>query len=109
LIYLDGHLTNFELELLQKAQEFTNITIHFWATRFNEKMQNKLNELGFDVEDGFIYELSLNDITILSKEKIQKDYRLTCNSFSESLLQLAFVQQKYMNTYKRAIIHKILP
>jgi RecB family exonuclease len=94
LIVLDGYLTNFELELLQKAVEFTNITLRFWATRFNEKMQNKLRELGFDVEAGFMYDLSLNESKIVSKEKIQKNYMLTCNSFSESILQIAFVQQK---------------
>jgi len=94
VIQLDGYLTNFELELLQKALPFTNITLRFWATRFNEKMQNKLRELGFDLEVGFIYELSLNALKILAKEKIQKNYRLTCNTFSESLLQVAFVQQK---------------
>ncbi|WP_457749888.1 PD-(D/E)XK nuclease family protein [Sulfurimonas sp.] len=113
VIHLDGHLTNFELELLQKAQEFTNISICFWATRFNEKMQTKLSELGFDVESGFIYELSLNELKILSKEKIQKNYKLTCNSFSESLLQVAFVQQKIyefvQKGYKPQNIAVILP
>jgi len=94
VIQLDGHLTNFELELLQKAIKFTNVTLRFWATHFNEKMQNKLRELGFDVEEGFMYELSLNESKILTKEKIQKNYTLTCNSFSESVLQIAFVQQK---------------
>ncbi|WP_434636943.1 PD-(D/E)XK nuclease family protein [Sulfurimonas sp. NW7] len=93
-IYLDGHLTNFELELLQKAKSFMSIKLRFWATRFNEKMQNKLGELGFELEAGFIYELDFNNIKTLTKEKIPTDYKLTCNSFSESLLQVAFVQQK---------------
>ena len=113
VIYLDGHLTNFELELLQKAVKFTNITIRFWATRFNEKMQNKLGELGFELEAGFIYELDLNEAKIISKEKIPKDYKLTCNTFSESLLQVGFVQQKIyefvQKGYKAQNIAVILP
>lgn len=113
VIQLDGHLTNFELELLQKALKFTSITLRFWATRFNEKMQNKLSELGFDLEAGFIYELSLNESKILMKEKIQKDYKLTCNTFSESLLQVGFVQQKIyefvQKGYKAQNIAVILP
>ena len=113
VIYLDGHLTNFELELLQKAVKFTNITICFWATRFNEKMQNKLNELGFELEAGFIYELDLNEAKIISKEKILKDYKLTCNTFSESLLQVGFVQQKIyefvQKGYKAQNIAVVLP
>lgn len=94
IIGLDGHLTNFELELLQKAVKFSNITLRFWASSFNDKMQNKLREFGFDIEAGYIYDLSLNELKIVSKEKIQKSYTLTCNSFSESVLQIAFVQQK---------------
>ena len=101
VIQLDGHLTNFELELLQKALKYTTVRVRFWATRFNEKMQNKLRELGFDLEAGYIYELSLNRIEILKKEKIQKDYKLTCNSLSESLLQVAFVRQKIYEFVKK--------
>ena len=113
VIQLDGHLTNFELELLQKALPFTDITLRFWATSFNEKMQNKLQELGFDLEVGYKYELSLNEAKILVKEKIQKNYRLTCNAFSESLLQVGFVQQKIyefvQKGYKAENIAVILP
>ena len=113
LIGLDGHLTNFELSLLKKAQEFTHISVRFWATRFNQKMQNILGKLGFDLESGYIYELSLNDLKTVSKEEIPKDYKLTCNSFSESLLQVGFVEQKIYELvqkgYKAENIAVILP
>ncbi len=113
VIQLDGHLTNFELELLQKSLKYTNIRLRFWATKFNEKMQNKLDELGFELEAGFIYELSLNDVKILSKENIPTTTRVTCNTFSESLLQVAFVQQKIyefvQNGYAPQNIAVVLP
>ena len=113
LIGLDGHLTNFELSLLKKAQKFTHIRVRFWATRFNQKMQNTLSELGFDLEAGYIYELSFNDLKILSKEEISKNYKLTCNSFSEALLQVGFVEQKIYDLvqkgYKAENIAVILP
>ncbi|HIP54581.1 MAG TPA: PD-(D/E)XK nuclease family protein [Sulfurimonas autotrophica] len=113
LIQLDGYLTNFELTLLQKAAEFTTVSVRFWATSFNEKMQNRFRELGFVLEKGFMYELSLNSREILKKEKIEKDYRLTCNSFGESVLQIAFVQQKIyefvQKGYKAENIAVVLP
>jgi len=113
LIQLDGYLTNFELALLQKATEFTAVRVRFWATSFNEKMQNRFRELGFVLEKGFMYELSLNSREILKKEKIEKDYRLTCNSFGESVLQIAFVQQKIyefvQKGYKAENIAVVLP
>ena len=113
IIQLDGHLTNFELELLQKAQKFTKITVRFWATRFNQKMQNKLNALGFALEAGYAYELLLNESKVINKEKIQRNYNITCNSFSESLLQVSFVKQKIyefvQKGYKSENIAVILP
>ena len=109
LIQLDGHLTNFELELLQKAIKFTNITLRIWTTDFNEKMQNKLQDIGFDLEKGFIYELSLNNKEVIAKEPIPLHAHVTCNAFSESLLQVAFVQQKiYEFVYKGYYPEKIV-
>lgn len=93
-IVLEGYLTNFELELLQKATEYCEIKIHFDATRFNAKMQNKLRELGFEIEAGYHYLLLLNNNTIEIKEKLHKDTKIHCESFSEHILQIAFIKQK---------------
>lgn len=38
-VYIEGHLTNFEFELLNKAKEFCEIELHFDASAFNLKMQ----------------------------------------------------------------------
>jgi len=94
LIYLDGYLTNFELALLDQATAFTQIRLHIIATRFNTKMQQKLQSLGYEIEVGYVYELSLNDISVISKEKHEVKSSVTCSSFSESMLQVAFIKQK---------------
>ena len=93
-IYLDGHLTNFELELLKQAAAFSEIKIIFTASRFNIKMQKKLIELGFEIDVGFSYELSLNNKNSLKQEKQKNRDNITCTSFSESMLQVAFIKQK---------------
>jgi RecB family exonuclease len=93
-IRLDGHLTNFELELLDQVAAFSNVTIIFVATRFNLKMQNKFSELGFELEQGFIYALQLNTKEVKAKIAIQKQTLISCESFSETLLQVAFIKQK---------------
>ncbi len=93
-IYLDGYLTNFELELLEKATAFSNIVIYISATRFNTKMQNKFNELGFTLEAGYDYELLLNSREIIAKTTREKLHAVSAVSFSEPLLQVAFVKQK---------------
>ncbi len=93
-ISLDGYLTNFELELLEQAAAFSEIRLRLSTTAFNAKMQSKLQELGFELESGYEYELSLNERTVLSKSKREKHSQITCQSFSEPLLQVAFIKQK---------------
>jgi RecB family exonuclease len=112
-IHVDGHLTNFELELLQKCTPFSSVNLIFSATAFNKKMQDKFLELGIELEVSFVYTLSLNDKSILSKEKISKQSQVSCESFSESLLQVAFIKRKlyeFVNKgYKPENIAVILP
>ncbi|QOP46501.1 PD-(D/E)XK nuclease family protein [Sulfurimonas paralvinellae] len=93
-IVLEGYLTNFELELLQKATLYSEIKIRFTATRFNMKMQNKLRELGFEIMPGHHYLLHLNEIEVLQKESLSKNSEISCESFSEGILQVAFIKQK---------------
>ncbi|WP_297440699.1 PD-(D/E)XK nuclease family protein [Sulfurimonas sp.] len=93
-LHLDGHLTNFELELLEKVTAFSKLTIIFSTTRFNQKMQDKFTALGFELEIGYVYRLDFNAKTVLCKDKLKKDAKISCESFSETLLQVAFIKQK---------------
>lgn len=93
-IKIDGHLTNFEFELLNQAKEFCEINIIFTTTRFNSKMQNKFAELGIELEVGYEYEISINENKVVSKEKVINNKNISCQSFSEQVLQVAFVKQK---------------
>jgi len=112
-IYLEGHLTNFELELLKQALAFTEIKIIFTATYFNMKMQKKLNELGFKIEVDYTYELSLNNKEIIKKERKENSANIRCSSVSESMLHVAFIKQKIYEFiskgYKAENIAVILP
>ncbi|MBA1432146.1 MAG: PD-(D/E)XK nuclease family protein [Epsilonproteobacteria bacterium] len=100
-IVLEGYLTNFELELLQKATEFCRVIIHFDASRFNVKMQKKLQALGFAIDGEGHYLLLLNDKTILKKEPLQRKTKISCESFSEQILQIAFIKQKIYEFVKK--------
>ena len=100
-LHVDGHLTNFELELLQKCCEFSRVNILFNTSKFNTKMQSKFLDLGIELEQGYEYKISLNDRTILSAEKTEQNRHVTCESFSESILQVAFVKKKIYDFVKR--------
>ncbi|MBL1243137.1 MAG: PD-(D/E)XK nuclease family protein [Sulfurimonas sp.] len=110
---LAGHLTNFELELLQKYTDYANVQIDFTTSAFNHKMQSRFLELGFDLEAGYEYLLSLNEKTILSQTKVKKNENVSCESFTEALLQIAFVKKKIyefvQKGYKPENIVVILP
>jgi len=112
-IVLEGYLTNFELELLQKATAFTRVELHFTTSRFNQKMQKKLADLGFELSIAKEYQLLLNTREILMQKEISFRHTISCISFSEPILQIAFIKQKiyeFINKgYKPEKIAVILP
>lgn len=112
-LHVDGHLTNFELELLQKSCEYANIKIVFNTTAFNLKMQNKFLDLGIELQKNQSYVISLNDKKVLSQSEITQNTNIKCESFSESILQIAFVKHKIyefiQKGYKAENIAVILP
>ena len=103
-IHIDGHLTNFELELLEKCCSYCNVIIYFTTSKFNLKMQTKFLDLGLNLEKDFIYSLDLNTKTVLSKVKREKNTNVSCESLSESLLQISFIQQKVYEFVKKGYL-----
>ena len=103
-IKIDGHLTNFELELLQRCCENAQVNLIFNATKFNTKMQRKFLEIGLELEEDFSYKISLNQKNIIQKTKINTNKNITCESFSEPILQVAFVKQKIYEFIKKGYL-----
>jgi len=112
-LHIDGYLTNFEFELLEKSAKIVETKIYFNTTRFNSKMQKKFGEYGFELESGYCYLLNLSTRAIESKEKHSRVKRISCEPLSEPLLQVAFVKQKIyeftQKGYKPQNIAVILP
>ncbi|MCD6433210.1 MAG: PD-(D/E)XK nuclease family protein [Sulfurimonas sp.] len=100
-IKIDGHLTNFEFKLLKQCCEFSSVNIIFNTTKFNTKMQSKFLELGFELEKNYEYKISLNSKKILSKTLREENENISCESFSESILQIAFIKQKLSEFVKK--------
>ncbi len=100
-IQIDGHLTNFEFELLLECCKYSNLNIIFDTSLFNTKMQNKFLDIGIELEKNYHYNISLNTKKIISKDKIVKNKNINCQFFSESLLQIAFIKQKVFEYIKK--------
>ncbi len=113
LLSIDGHLTNFEFELLLKLCEYTEVKLLFHTSRYNTKMQERFSTFGFKLEIGYKYNLSLNSKSIITQERIIENKNISCISVSELLLQVGFIKQKiyeYMQKgYKAQNIAVILP
>lgn len=100
-IRIEGHLTNFEFKLLQECVEYSSIVLHFNSSRFNQKMQNRFKEFGLEIENNYSYIISLNNKEIVSKTKIIANKNVSCESFSEALLEVAFVKKKIYEFVKK--------
>jgi hypothetical protein len=99
-IHIDGYLTNFELELLLKSCEFSSIKLVFNTSKFNKKMQQKFLDIGIELKNDYAYTISLNEKKILTQTKRVKNKEIYCESFSEALLQVAFIKQKLYEAIK---------
>ena len=93
-ITIDGHLTNFEFELLEQVSNYSKVSISFVASEFNKKMQDRFLSFGIELEVNYKYLIDFNNKCVISKEKIIQHKNITCTNFSESLLQVAFVKKK---------------
>jgi len=63
-IHIEGYLSFFELELLDKISKITKVIIHYTTSNFNKKIQDRFKLLGVEVENnGYIsFDLSTKEI-----------------------------------------------
>ncbi len=90
----EGYLTNFEMKLLQEVSELIPVVISFYANNYNQKMQSKFIDLGIPVENEKVQTIDLSNRSLLRAVSFESDVQITCESFSERLLQVAFIKQK---------------
>jgi inactivated superfamily I helicase/RecB family exonuclease len=93
-LIVEGYLTAFEIEILQKCAQVTNVKIELTTTNFNKKVRERFDSLGFNLESGQTYLLDLNSSKILKQENVEENKNVECTSFSEQILQVAFIKQK---------------
>lgn len=100
-LHVEGHLTNFELELVSKCAECCEVEIIFNATRFNAKIRNLFSSLGMKSQTGYEHRYLFNTGELLHTKPIKPNTNVTCISFSEPILQAAFVKQKIYEFVKK--------
>ncbi|MDD2356918.1 MAG: PD-(D/E)XK nuclease family protein [Thiovulaceae bacterium] len=102
-LIVEGYLTAFELEILQKCAEVAKVKIELTTTQFNKKVRERFASLGFMLERDHKYLLDLNRLEILEQDDSSENKNVECYSFSEHILQVAFVKQKVYEYIKSGL------
>ncbi len=102
VVKLEGFLTNFEIELLEKVSKITTLKIEFKTNRFNKKMQERFKDrFGFEFENGFEYELNLTKQSFKKVKKLNENINGVYMAFSNRLSQVAYVKKKIDDFVKK--------
>ncbi|MBE0498826.1 MAG: PD-(D/E)XK nuclease family protein [Campylobacterales bacterium] len=102
-LYVEGYLTNFELKILTECAQIVPLRLHFYANRFNTKMQEKLKALSVAVVSDKNQTINLSRLTIETVSALKKEYEISCESFSQRVLQVAFIKQKVYEFTQKGI------
>ncbi|MBU0633056.1 PD-(D/E)XK nuclease family protein [bacterium] len=105
-LIVEGYLTAFEIELLQKCSEITKLVLEITTTSFNKKVRERFETLGFGLKRDRKYTLDFGAKEILCEEKIEENTDIECYGFSEHILQVAFVKQKVYEYIQKGINHE---
>lgn len=103
LLVVEGYLTNFELQVLQECAQVVPFKLRFFANAFNLKMQEKLVALGIDVLADKNQIIDLSKRSIEGSSAVRSKSVVSCESFSQRLLQVAFVKQKVHEFIQKGI------
>jgi len=94
LLVLEGYLTNFEFGLLIECANVIDFEIEYQSTSYNKKMTHKLNDLGFNLTEGYRYILNISAITVVEEEAFKAYDTITCKQFPERIEQVAFIKEQ---------------
>jgi RecB family exonuclease len=90
-IHLEGYLSRFELELLEKIAEHTQLLIHYTTSQFNKKMQARFEMYGIQLPDNSRLTFDFSSKKILSCEPESSKIKAEVFSVEERGEQIAVV------------------
>lgn len=103
-IKIDGILTNFNVEILNKIRNFTNITLEFKASNLNSNLIINLEKLiGLEIKEGFSYELNLTTNTLAKISPLRDKKSIKVRGFKDETLEALYVYTKISSFIKAGI------
>jgi inactivated superfamily I helicase/RecB family exonuclease len=97
-IYLEGYLSHFELELIEKIAQRTTVIIYYSTSKFNQKMQERFETLGIILPNEAHVSFDLTAKKILTSQSNEAKINANVISVEERQEQIAvaFVQIEEM-------------
>ncbi len=92
--FLEGYLTKFEFEVIDKVSKVLSVKIDIFIDNFNSKMADKFAEFGIKVKFENYYKIDFSNKTVLDEMKINSMTKPEIKAFSNSLMQVSFVFKK---------------
>lgn len=104
MIYADGYLNSYEMELLSKISKVLNLEIVYQTNIFTKKMMQRFEKLGFDLEYDKLYRLDVSNKKIIeSKDMPSFVKEIEFYESSNKLLQIAYIKKKIYDFIKAGI------
>ncbi len=104
LLVVEGYLTNFEFKILQECATLIPLKLRFFANDFNLKMQEKLISHGIAIAAGKNQIINLSTMCVEASSQVKTEAKIVCESFSQRLLQVAFIKQKVYEFISKGIL-----
>ncbi len=91
-IAVEGYLSRYEIALLRECAEHLEVVLDYNTTAYNRKMTSRFEEMGFELNEGMIYRLSLSEIRIIDEHPLKLNHAVTCEVFHARLSQIGFIK-----------------
>ncbi len=91
-VVVEGYLSRYEMALLRQCAVRVETILHYTASAYNRKMTARLEELGFVLEEGVEYRLSLRTLEVIGQMPVRTNRSVECTLFHTRLAQVGFVK-----------------
>jgi len=112
-IHLEGYLSHFELELLEKISSLTQLSIHYSTSKFNQKMQDRFETYGIKLSNNkhTFFDFSNKKVVTQEPNTAKIDARVLAVEEREEQIAVAFkaIEEMVSSGLKAEDIVLILP
>jgi len=93
-LFLEGYLSSFELKVFEEISKITTFKISLVTDRFNKKMIDKINSLGFELKEDREYLIDFTNKEIVKSNPIKKNTpSIKQFSANSRIIQVAFIKK----------------